>query len=110
MKYRLKTIFVLTSFVAVLCMVLFTLPDWPALIVLAGLATITPGALVAGIVYGRGAKRAFAMGSLASGGWVLWITPYFFYATIVGQFGDADDATMAKLLFVGCYGVLTLAG
>ena len=108
MRFRLKSVFLLTFLVALVCMVLFTLPDWPAIVILAALATVTPGALVAGIIYGRGAKRAFAIGGLASGGWVLWGAPYFYYMGILGEVDS--DATLAKMLFVAAYGLLLLAG
>lgn len=110
MRFRLRTVFILTFFVALVCMVLFTLPDWPAIVILAALATVTPGALVAGIIYGRGAKRAFAIGGLVSGGWVFMGAPYFYYMGVLGELVDADGATMAKWLFVAAYGVLLLAG
>lgn len=110
MRFRLKSLFVLTFVVAVACMVMFTLPDWLSLAVLATVAMVTPGALIAGIIYGRGAKRAFAIGALASGGWALWITPIFIYITIAGDTSIVDDASTAKLGFAIYYGALTLAG
>ncbi|HVA49475.1 MAG TPA: hypothetical protein VNH11_24120 [Pirellulales bacterium] len=109
MRFRLKTLFLLTFLVAVVCAVLFTLPDGLALIVLATLGMATPGALIAGIIYGRGAKRAFAIGSLAAGGWALWIAPYFFYAAISGEW-DGADITLVKWMFAGFYVALAVAG
>jgi hypothetical protein len=109
-RFRLKTLFVLTFVVAVACMVFFTLPDWLSLAVLATVAMITPGALIAGIIYGRGAKRAFAIGCLASGGWALWITPILIYAALAGGSISFDDPSTAKLAFALYYGALVLAG
>jgi hypothetical protein len=106
----LKTLFIFTFAVAVACMVLFTLPDWLSLLVLAAVAMATPGALIAGIIYGRGAKRAFAIGCLASGGWALWLTPILFYAAIAGESISVDEPGTTKLAFVAYYGALTLAG
>ena len=110
MQFRLKTLFVFTFLVAIACMVLFALPDWLSVLVLAAVAMVTPAALVAGIMYGRGAKRAFAIGCLVSGGWMLWVTPILFYVTIAGDSTLVDEPTMAKLVFVAYYGVLVLAG
>ena len=110
MRFRLKTIFIITFVVAVACTVFFTFPDWLCLIVLACTAMVTPAALVAGIIYGRGAKRAFAIGCLVSGGWALWLTPILFYAAIAGGSIDVDEPILFKLAFAGYYGVLLLAG
>ncbi|HWB08888.1 MAG TPA: hypothetical protein VG826_06680 [Pirellulales bacterium] len=110
MRFRLKTIFIITFAVAVVCTVFFTLPDWLCLIVLATLAMVTPAALVAGIIYGRGAKRAFAIGCLVSGGWALWLTPFLFYAVVAGGSIDVDEPITFKVAFAAYYGMLLLAG
>lgn len=109
MRFRLRSIFVLTFAVAVGCMVFFTLPDLLSLLVLAAVAMATPGALIAGIIYGRGAKRAFAIGSLASGGWALWSTPLVVYMFVDGSVTFAD-ATEVKMGFAIFYGALIFAG
>jgi hypothetical protein len=109
-RYRLKSLFVLTFVVAVACMVLFTLPDWLSLAVLATVAMATPGALIAGIIYGRGAKRAFAIGCLASGGWALWITPILVFMVIAGETTFVEGASEIKWAFVLYYAALAFAG
>jgi hypothetical protein len=109
-RFRLKTIFILTFAVALACMVFFTLPDVVCVIVLAAVAMVTPAALVAGIIYGRGAKRAFAIGCLVSGGWALWLTPFLFYAALAGGSIDVDEPITFKLGFAAYYGILLLAG
>jgi hypothetical protein len=111
-RFRLKTIFIITLAVAIVCMVFFTLPDWLCLIVLAAAAMATPGAIVPGIIYGRGARRAFAIGSLVSGGWALWLTPILFFACVAGGSIDidADSPTTLKVAFVAYYGMLFLGG
>jgi hypothetical protein len=109
MRFRLKTLFLLTFLVALACMVLFAVPDALSIFVLAGTAMITPGALIAGIIYGRGAKRAFAIGCLASGGWLLWAAPLFFYVLINGE-AISGEPLAAKLAFVGFYFLLAIAG
>lgn len=110
MQFRLKTLFVVTFLVAVVCMVLFALPDWLSLMVLAAAAMVTPGALIAGIIYGRRAKRAFAIGCLASGGWALWFTPILFYEAFDGGSINIGDPIEAKLIFVAFCTVLAVAG
>lgn len=110
MRFRLKTIFLITFAVAVACMVFFTFPDWLCLIVLGCTAMVTPAAMVAGIIYGRGAKRAFAIGCLVSGGWALWLTPILFYAAFAEGSIAIDDALIFKLSFAAFYGTLLLAG
>ena len=110
MRFRLKSLFLLTFLVALACMVLFALPDVLSVFSLAVVASATPGALIAGIIYGRGAKRAFAIGSLASGGWLLWITPIVFYASINGELNLSEEPATAKIVFVSFYGVLAFGG
>lgn len=111
MRFKLKTLFIVTFLVAVACAVLFTLPDWLSLSVLVAVAMVTPGALIAGIIYGRGAKRAFAIGCLASGGWALWISPYLFFVMISnGESFSGDEPIVFKLMFVAYYFVLAVAG
>lgn len=110
MRFRLKSLFLLTFFVALACMVLFALPDVLSVFSLAAVASATPGGLIAGIIYGRGAKRAFAIGSLASGGWLLWITPIVFYASINGELNLSEEPATAKIVFVSFYGVLAFGG
>lgn len=111
MRFRLKTIFIITFAVAIACMVFFTFPDWLSLIVLACVAMLSPAAIVAGIIYGRGAKRAFAVGCLVSGGWALWLTPILCYAAIAGESISFDDEFVTfKVAFAVYYGVLLLGG
>ena len=110
MRFRLKSLFLLTFLVALACMVLFALPNWLTVLALAAVAMATPGGLIAGIIYGRGAKRAFAIGALASGGWLLWITPIVFYASINGELNLSEEPVTAKIVFVSFYGVLAFGG
>ncbi len=114
MRFRLKTIFILTLAIAIACMVFFTLPGWLCLIVLASVAMVTPAALVAGIIYGRGARRALAIGCLVSGGWALWLTPILFFSVVAGGSIDididADEPAIFKVAFVAYYGMLFVGG
>lgn len=110
MRFRLKSLFLLTFLVALACMVLFALPDQISVFALAAMAMATPGGLIAGIIYGRGAKRAFAIGCFASGGWLLWVTPIVFYISVNGGMNLSEEPLVAKLLFVAYYGVLVFSG
>ena len=76
---------------------------------------VSPAALVAGIIYGRGARRAFAIGCLAAGGWVLFGVPYFLMFAFSDGFDqvtniDAETAMNFKIAFVAYYGFLSLSG
>lgn len=111
MRFRLKSLFLLTFLVALACMVLFALPDALSVFSLAAVAMATPGGLIAGIIYGRGAKRAFAIGGMASGGWLLWIVPVvLLYATASGEMDFGEETVTAKIVFVSFYGVLAFGG
>ena len=110
MRFRLRSLFLLTFLVAVACMVFFALPDVISVFVLAALAMVTPAALIAGIIYGRGKKRAFAIGSLASGGWLLWITPLVFYVSVAEGGNISAEPVAAKAIFAAFYGVFAFGG
>jgi hypothetical protein len=70
----------------------------------------TPGAILAGIIYGRGAKRAFAIGCLASGGWALWMAPIASFYAVNGELDVSDGAVTIKIWFVAYYGALVFGG
>jgi hypothetical protein len=114
-RFRLKTLFLITFLVAAACGVLFALPDWLSCVVLIAFVMVSPAAMVAGIVYGRGARRAFAIGCLAAGGWVLFGMPYFLVTLFSeGLDGiteiDSETAIVIKIAFVACYGFLSVSG
>lgn len=115
MRFRLKTLFLITSLVAVVCGVLFALPEWLSCLVLVAFVMVSPAALVAGIIYGRGARRAFAIGFLACGGWALFGMPYYLVVTFSDGIDgimeiDSPTALMIKIAFVAYYGFLSLSG
>jgi len=115
MQFRLKALFGLIFLVAAGCGVLVALPDWLSCLALGAVALVSPAAIVTGIVYGRGARRAFAIGCLASGGWALWAMPYLVLQIFSdGLEGitkiDHDGAVTIKIIFVACYGALALSG
>lgn len=114
-QFRLKTLFVLTFIVALICAAMFALPDAVSVIVLFTVGMVTPAATITAIIYGRKAVRAFAIGVLASGGWALWCLPLLIAAAsnnlIVNEFTiDEEAAIIVKIAFVAYYGVLGLAG
>ncbi|HJT34503.1 MAG TPA: hypothetical protein VJ783_20905 [Pirellulales bacterium] len=115
MQFRLKTLFVLTFIVALICAALFALPDAISVIVLFTVGMVTPAATITAIIYGRGAARAFAIAALASGGWALWCLPLLIASAtnnlIFNEFTvDEELAIIVKIVFVAYYGVLGLAG
>lgn len=115
MQFRLKSLFVLTFIVALICAALFALPDAVSVIVLFTVGMVTPAATITAIIYGRKAVRAFAIGVLASGGWALWCLPLVIASAADDLFSsgfavDAETAVVIKIGFVAYYGVLGLAG
>ena len=57
----------------------------------------------------------FAIGCLASGGWVLWAAPYYVAQVTLEGYDEIlniepEAATTVKIIFVVFYGVLFLAG
>jgi hypothetical protein len=115
MQFRLKSLFGVIFLVAVGCGVFVALPNWLCCIVLGAVALVSPAAIVTGIVYGRGARRAFAISCLASGGWAIWLTPYFIAQALSGGLDtimdiEPEEAMMIKIVFLACYGALALSG
>ncbi len=111
MRFTLRGLFIVVTLAAVLCAVLFALPSGISLIVL-GLSTlsITP-ACIAGVVYGRGKIRAFAIGCLTTGWWISFAT--FYYGIVVMFEGDwkellslADSANEGTIVYKFGWAVL----
>lgn len=65
-QFSLKMIFVVTAVVALLAAQAVAFPDWLAEWIGIGAMVLLPSALVAQIVYARGARRAFGIGALTA--------------------------------------------
>ncbi|MGD0900181.1 MAG: hypothetical protein ABR915_20285 [Thermoguttaceae bacterium] len=63
-QYSLRTLFLVTTLVAVLCAALFTAPVWFSGVTLVLLGVLVPMGLVVAIIYARGYFRTFCIGAL----------------------------------------------
>lgn len=62
LQFRLRTLFIVTTSVALLAWILFVPPEWVGLLVLNVGYVLLPTATVAGIIYHHGYRRAFFVG------------------------------------------------
>ena len=67
-QFSLRTMFILTTVVAILCSGLFASPHWGRLLTLFCWLLASPAVLTAVVIYGRGYLRTFAIGGLFAAG------------------------------------------
>ena len=106
-QFSLKTLMIAVLVTAVLCCLFFTLPSSISAIALLILTALAAPAVVAGIVYGGGNVRAFAIGCAPPVGLVVFsvLRPFFLF----NAFDGSEDLIM-KLAFVGFAVVVGLSG
>ena len=76
-QFSLRTMLVLTALVAMVCAVLFSVPDYVAAPVIIVLTIVLPALLTATLVYGNSWQRSFCLGAMFPAGMM------FFYTLIV---------------------------
>jgi hypothetical protein len=72
-QFGLLHMLVLTAVVAVLCALIFAVPDWLSVIAAFCLMVLLPMLLTVGIIYGRGYQRTFSIGGLFPAGALLFL-------------------------------------
>ena len=95
LKFSLRAIFALIAVVAVLCTVLFVVPEYIRICILfVGVVTM-PGPLVSLAFYGSRELKAFALGALAAyGAWLVLVgVPAAFFA--MNHFGEYIGAPLS---------------
>jgi hypothetical protein len=63
MQFKIRTLFILTTIVALLVWLFYVPPYWLGLFILQLLYSLLPAVIVSGIVYCRGAWQAFFIGA-----------------------------------------------
>ena len=100
-QFNLRSLFVLTTAVAVLVWILFTPPEWVGVLALIVIFSLIPAANLAGLIYHRGPWRAFFIGMTPT---VLICAWYMFWMPMSGPrygFGfNSPIETKLALLFV----------
>src|SRR6185436_9594050 len=67
MQFRLRTLFIITAVVSVMCGLIFAAPPIVAIPVFCLILWICPAFWINGIIYGRGAWRPFFIGGVMAG-------------------------------------------
>lgn len=117
MKFTLMSLLIAVTVMAAVCAVFFALPALIAVCVLALVWIVTPPAIVAGIVYGRGYGRAFAIGCVATGGCLPFAYLYFMFAGVVSMVEelssvatDSETVTSFKIMSAVAFGLTLVSG
>lgn len=118
-QFSLRTMFIVTTVVAVLCSGLFAAPGWARILTLLCWAIALPAVMTAITIYGRGYLRTFGIGGLlAMGPLLFWNLIAGYY--ILAVFGSASDwSSLTDLdkddeyrylpgIFVACYTALSI--
>ena len=113
-QFTLRTMFIVTTVVAVLCSGLFAAPGWARLLTVACWAIALPAVMATVTIYGRGYLRSFGIGGLfAMGPLLFWDLIAGYYILVV--FGSLSDwSSLTDLdkddgfryvpgIFVACY-------
>ena len=109
-QYSLRTLFVLTTGLAMLCSILFSLPTWLAELAVVFLVISTAAALTVTLIYGRGYVRTFCIGALFPAGVCLLSSTYgleMIYDVLIA-FLRSDDERLVIQIFVTLYYTLVL--
>ncbi|MEX2142206.1 MAG: hypothetical protein WD894_23260 [Pirellulales bacterium] len=119
MRFSTRRLLEVVAFMALLCMMLFALPDTAAFWSLVLTTLAVPSLAIPVIVYGRGNVHAFAIGVLSSFGltpFALWFIPF---AAIFGSPmrlmdsaspGDAAEVRAWKIFFAAILSWAVLTG
>ncbi len=104
-QFSLRSLFWLTGGVAVLCSVVFAMPNWAAVPVMVLLTLALPGVLVVLLAHGSPGHRAFAIGAIFPGCVVFLIGAFVFMSafsgTMWGASADEDALGAIRLVLPG---------
>jgi len=104
-QFSLRSLFWLTAGVAVLCSVVFAMPNWAAVPLMLLLTLAFPGVLVVLLAHGGPDHRAFAIGAIFPGCVVFLIGAVnvieTFSRSMRGTILDEDTALTMRILLLG---------
>jgi hypothetical protein len=106
-QFSLRSLFWLTAVVAVLCSVVFAMPNWAAVPLMALLILAFPGVLVVLLAHGGPNHRAFAIGAIFPG-CVVFLVGAFAAASTVTELMSSSGAPNEDTL--RAYRLLVLGG
>lgn len=113
MQFKLRTLFAIVSLCCIYCGIVFGLPPAASLIALCLLTVSMPSLIVGGIIYARGAARAFWIGCAASGFIPFLVSAYLGFAIAVAVFdesGDGEEARWYLFAIAICHSLVALQG
>ena len=98
MQFRLRSLFLLTAAVSVLCGLIFAAPPIVAIPIFCLILWVCPAFWITGIIYGRGAWRPFFIGGTLAGLPPHLASLYYSIMVVVSLF---ENNTLAELLQPG---------
>jgi hypothetical protein len=110
-QFSLRALFWLTAGVAVLCSVVFAMPNWAAVPAMLLATLALPGVSVVLLTHGGPSQRAFAMGAIFPAcaifviGAACLLSVFSFSGGLSGALVDEDSANPIRILFLA--GLLT---
>ncbi len=108
-QFSLRSLFLLTALVAVLCSVVFAMPSWAAVPLMLLLILALPGVLVVLLAHGGPNHRAFAIGAIFPGCVVFLMGAFIIMSTFSGRMSEVvvDDDTGLTVRIVLLGGLFT---
>jgi hypothetical protein len=95
MQFRLRSLFILTAVVSVMCGLIFAAPPIVALPIFCLILWVCPAFWITGIIYGRGAWRPFFIGGVMAGIGPHLASLYYSIMVVASLF---DGSTLEGLL------------
>ena len=112
LQYSLRTLFGLTTAVAIACAVFFALPAWVSVVVAECVIISVPAVLTVMLIYGRGYTRTFCIGALFPAGICLSPVASSFGLQIalnsLTEVFDSLEPNIAVLVFLNVYFAVVL--
>lgn len=107
MQFSLRTLFIITAVVCVYCGIL-NAPPFIAIPLLCAVVWLTPAYWIAGVIYGREARRAFFIGGLASGTIPFFVLVFYSFAVVFDGPGPWGYRNYGGRGFYGEYQLMNL--
>jgi hypothetical protein len=109
-QYSLRTLFIITTVLAILCAGLFAVPHWLRLVTAAICLFFIPLILVPCILYCRGYRRTFFIGALIVVGPLVLVEMFLVYTSVFSLlFYDSDPGVSPYIPGIVFFGILFLS-
>ena len=108
-QFSLRSLFIVTTLVAVVCSGLFAGPVWMTVLTLIALAVLIPIAITVALVYGRGYLRTFFFGASFPWAPLLFWESYAMVGVFYGGFALSDGGITRETRIAVAIGVGAMA-